>query len=90
MLTVTMIPLYYHRIPNLLFILLLTNIISLVVTGSVAYIITHDKDIKASEQDGGMKPSSMESMKMAMYGLKTQELEEKGERSNEGGAGKTI
>ena len=48
-------------------ILLLTNIISLVVTGSVAYIITHDKDIKASEQDGGMKPSSMEFMKMAIY-----------------------
>ena len=90
MLTVTMIPLYYHRIPNLLFILLLTNIISLVVTGSVAYIITHDKDIKASEQDGGMKPSSMEFMKMAMYGLKAQGMEEKGERSNEGRAGKTI
>ena len=70
MLTATMVPLYYHRIPNLLFILLLTNIISLVVTGSVAYIITHDKDIKASSKDKGMKPSSMEFMKMAMYGLK--------------------
>ena len=62
----------------------------MVVTGSVTYIITHDKDIKASSKDKGMKPSSMEFMKMAMYGLKAQGWEEKGERSNEGGAGKTI
>ena len=49
----------------------------MVVTGSVTYIITHDKDIKASSKDKGMKPSSMEFMKMAMYGLKDwREIEE--------------
>ena len=56
----------------------------MVVTGSVTYIITHDKDIKASEQDGGMKPSSMEFMKMAMYGLKAQRvMKEEQERQSE-------